>query len=78
MYVIAVLPSEGPKITTDQMEYTVGDEIEANCTSDRTNLDMLLNFTINDEPVSVVLGLTSLDNHSLLNSLIHNLNSLDS
>ena len=48
-----VLPTSGPKITTDQNKYTVGDEIQANCTSDRSNLDIILNFTINGEPVSI-------------------------
>nr|XP_027199342.1 uncharacterized protein LOC113793494 isoform X2 [Dermatophagoides pteronyssinus] len=49
---INVLPTSGPKITTDQNEYTVGDEIQANCTSDRSNLDIILNFTINGEPIT--------------------------
>lgn len=50
-----VLPTSGPKITTDQNEYTVGDEIQANCTSDRSNLDIILNFTINGEPVCIIM-----------------------
>nr|XP_046910388.1 uncharacterized protein LOC124491736 isoform X3 [Dermatophagoides farinae] len=49
---INVLPTSGPKITTDQNKYTVGDEIQANCTSDRSNLDIILNFTINGEPIT--------------------------
>lgn len=46
-----VLPTQGPKIVAEQSLYTVGDEIVVNCTSDRSNLEIYLNFTINGEPV---------------------------
>ncbi|KAF7495472.1 hypothetical protein SSS_05190 [Sarcoptes scabiei] len=49
---INVLPSSGPTITTNQNEYAIGDEIVANCTSDRSNLEIILNFTINGQPIT--------------------------
>ncbi|KAJ6222712.1 hypothetical protein RDWZM_001257 [Blomia tropicalis] len=49
---INVLPTQGPKIVAEQSLYTVGDEIVVNCTSDRSNLEIYLNFTINGEPIS--------------------------
>lgn len=51
IFPFVVLPTIGPKITTGRMDYTVGDEIVVNCTSDKSNLDIHLNFTINGESV---------------------------
>lgn len=49
---IVVLPTQGPKVVAEQSKYTVGDEMVVNCTSDRSNMEIHLNFSINGEPVS--------------------------
>ncbi|KAI2803091.1 hypothetical protein BLOT_007214 [Blomia tropicalis] len=48
---INVLPTQGPKVVAEQSKYTVGDEMVVNCTSDRSNMEIHLNFSINGEPV---------------------------
>ncbi|KAH9406483.1 hypothetical protein TYRP_013463, partial [Tyrophagus putrescentiae] len=49
---INVLPLHGPWITADKLSHNVSDNVTVNCTSDKSNLEIHLNFTINGEPIS--------------------------
>lgn len=47
---IAVLPTEGPKITGGRPRYQVGDRVHVNCTSGRSKPATHLTWYINGEP----------------------------
>ena len=59
-----VLPTQGPKISHDKSDYTAGDGIVVNCTSDKSNLESFLNFTINDQPVSLCHAIPTMTRHN--------------
>lgn len=56
IYIIfSVLPANGPQITGEKKQYQIGDELNLNCSSGRSYPASVLNWYINETPVSLLI-----------------------
>lgn len=55
MFIVTVLPEQGPKISNGRSRYQIGDTVNVNCTSGRSKPATHLTWFINGEPANTSL-----------------------